>query len=174
MAARTWSTLVGGMCMIAGLTGCAGTPRVDAAGVERAVQAGLAPELRPERIDSVVCPADRVPEPGTRFSCEVSIADTSFSVDVAFDGPDGRITFAPRRAVVVASRVESDLASRLHRVYDVPGDKIDLDVDCGAPAVRVLDPWSHFDCAVTADGDDFVERVTVTDRAGNVTYRLRR
>lgn len=152
------------------LAGCSSPRSVDDVGVGAAIAAELQPHLAPEEISSVECPPDVPVEAGGRFTCVVHVAEESVDVAVTQKSTGGDITFAPQGAVVVTEVVRADLDRRLHDAYDQPGDVMDLDVDCGGPAVRVLAVGDTFDCDVTAGGSTFVERVAVVDAAGTVSY----
>ncbi len=156
--------------LLAVAVGCATDPMMDTAGVERTITEELQPHLEPETITAVDCPDDIAVETGAVSTCVVHAGDTGFDVEVTQRDADGGIEFAPAGAVIVTAAVETDLDGRLHEAYDQPGDVIDLTVDCGRPPVRVLEVGDTFDCEVDADGTIFIERVSVVDTAGTVSY----
>lgn len=152
------------------LAGCAGSPKLDAAGLEHAITTELQPHLDPEPITTVECPGDIPAGAGDPFTCVVHAAEVSFDVEVVERDDAGDVEFAPEDAVLVTAVIEADLDARLHEAYDQPGDVMELTVDCGEPRVRVLQVGDTFDCEVTARDTVFVERVSVVDPTGTVSY----
>lgn len=160
----------GAIALVIAAGGCGAAPHIDAVGVADAITTELQPHLDPETITSVECPDGIAPDSGSQFTCVAHAADASFDVEVTQKDDHGEIEFAPTDAVIITAVVEADLDTRLHEAYDQPGNVMDLDVDCGGPRVRVLAPGDTFDCEVTADESIFIERVSVVDTAGTVSY----
>lgn len=156
--------------LVIAAAGCAAVPQMDAEQVEAVIATELEPHLEPEPIDSVDCPGKVPVEVGAEFTCVVRTADTDFDVEVTQQDDTGEIEFAPRDAVIVTAAIEADLDTRLHEAYDQPGDILDIAVDCDEPRVRVLEVGDTFDCTVTAADSEFVERVSVVDTEGTVSY----
>ncbi len=158
--------------VVAMAVGCSTSHHVDAGGVESAIHTRMAKRLAPVKIAEVSCPAHTTFRVGAHLRCTVRAGDAPIAVQVKVTDPSGRITFRTPSAIVVAPRVEHDLAHRLHELYDEPGDRVEVRVHCDGPEVREVQPGATFDCAVEVDGSSFTERATVVDRAGNVAYRL--
>ena len=160
-----------GLCLAGAFACAAGVRNVDSRGVERAIVGRMDGRFAPDSISGARCPKGVRFSTGTHFECVLDVEGVRVPVRVEVTNAKGRITFAPIHGVVVTRAVENDLIRRMHDVYDEPNDKADVKVSCPGARIRLLDVGAHFDCTVQAGDGRFTERVTVSDRAGNVTYR---
>lgn len=168
----SWAWCVVAVVLVIGiLVGCSRGPRLDTSGAERIISEKLAKAYDPVEIGATSCPDDAGLSKGSTFACTTKVGAQPLDVSVKVVGDDGDVEFVTKQAVIDIAKVESDLSAKLHAAYDEPGDVLEITVDCGEPAVRVLAPHATFRCRVTASAQEMVQEVTVEDAAGNLTYR---
>lgn len=135
---------------------------------EAGVQAVLVERLDAEPEEIVVtCPDDLAVEPGTTFTCAVSVTEAEpVDVDLAV-GADGVVEL--RRAVVPTGAAETYLEDELTGPAEGP-----VTVDCGDVPLLVADVGDELECDVTRSDDGSIRPVVVTVLTldGTVRYRV--
>lgn len=117
---------------------------------------------------AVSCPDDVEVEDGSTFRCTAEVEETTLDVDVRQTDDDGTLEVEAQAAIIVTSRVETDIAETLADRFE----RDDVEVTCEGPAVRAEEPDATFACEAV-DGDETKEvEVRVRDARGALAYTL--
>lgn len=149
------------------LAGCSVKARstVSARDLEGEISAQLARTFHIAK-PTVSCPAKVPALTGSKFTCRATLYGQTLVVNGEVTGLR-KVEVKPAQAVVVTSSAEGALAKRLTKTF-----RQTVSVSCDAPALLVAAPGRHFGCTVAVGTIKRQLAVTVTGRAGALSYRL--
>lgn len=113
------------------------------------------------------CPRSVPAEAGSKFTCTTTLDGQALKVNGSVTGSRGQVEVKPATAVVVTKTAEAELGQRLEKTFHQA-----VGLSCDVPALLVATPGRHFGCTATVGTIKRQLAVTVTGRAGALSYRV--
>jgi hypothetical protein len=150
------------LALAAATAASCGDAMIDTARAERVIRAAVAEQLQ-SRVAAVACPEDVRKEPGGRFTCTVTGADSSKGAAVVTQRENGG--FSVNAPFLNVREAEGVMAAQIGRRIK----RDDVRVSC--PEIVVDRKGRRFACTATAGDRSARFTVRLTDGAGHFRYR---
>ena len=159
---------LGAFAATAGLAGCSLSARnsLSSASVESKIASELANSYR-IAAPPVHCPRSIPAQVGSTFTCVATLEGQPLRVVGTVTSSRGHVDVHPTSAVVVAETAEAEIGKSLSATFGQP-----VTVSCPIPSLLVAPVGHTFGCTANIAGVGRQVAVTVTNVAGELSYRV--